>query len=131
MASHRQTIGPYRVFEELGKGASGTVYRATGGGSDVAIKVLHPHLVEESEDYLARFRREATLGLRVRHENVVQTLSVDTFATGGIQCPYLVMEYVEGQDLRGLLREIGRVPEELCWHIGRDIEKGLGAVHAY
>ena len=48
----------------------------------------------------------------------------------GVTHHFLVMEYVEGQTLRGLLTELGRVPEELCRHIGREITKGLEAIHA-
>src|SRR6185295_5468949 len=42
----------------------------------------------------------------------------------------LVMEYVEGRTLRGLLDEIGRAPEELCRHVGREVAEGLAAIHA-
>ncbi len=123
------TIGPYRVLEELGRGAMGTVYRAEGEDGDVAIKVLHPQLIQESDHYLARFRREAEMGLDLRHENVVRTFEIDSFQHRGAPHHYLVLEYVEGQDLRELLREIGTIPEELCWHIGREIGKALGAIH--
>src|SRR3990172_4169430 len=40
------------------------------------------------------------------------------------------MEYVEGQTLRALLDELGTVPEELCRHVGREVAKGLVAIHA-
>ena len=43
---------------------------------------------------------------------------------------YLVMEQVEGQTLRGLLADLGRVPEELCRHVGREIARALVAIHA-
>ena len=43
---------------------------------------------------------------------------------------FLVMEYVEGQTLRALLDELRRVPEELCRHVGREVAKGLAAIHA-
>ena len=42
---------------------------------------------------------------------------------------FIVMEYVEGQTLRDLLNELEQVPEELCRHIGREIAKGLVAIH--
>jgi tetratricopeptide (TPR) repeat protein len=106
----------------------GKVYLARNG-QRVALKVLHPHLLE-SQEAVERFRREAEVGQRVQHDNVVRTLDVGSAVIGGSTHHYLVMEYVEGQTLRGLLKELGRVPEELCRHIGREIAKGLEAIHA-
>jgi len=119
-----ETLGGYVIEAEIGSGSMGTVYRARNGGP-VALKVLHEELLE-SEESVARFRREAEIGRRVEHDNVVRTLDV------GADGPhhYLVMELVEGQTLRGLLREMGRVPEDLCRHIGRETARALDAIHA-
>jgi tetratricopeptide (TPR) repeat protein len=54
----------------------------------------------------------------------------DALRHGGEDVHFLVMEYVEGQTLRELLDELDRVPEELCRHIGREVAKGLAAIHA-
>ena len=98
-------------------------------GTRVALKVVHSHLLE-TPGFFKRFLREAQIGQRVQHENVVRTLDVDAITLDGVQFNFLVMEYVEGQTLRALLEELDRVPEELCRHIGREVAKGLAAIHA-
>jgi tetratricopeptide (TPR) repeat protein len=109
----------------------GTVYRAenVADGAAVALKVIHPHLLS-SPGYFKRFLREAEVGRRLQHDNVVRTLDADALQVDGAMLHYLVMEYVEGQDLRALQEDLGRVPEELCRHIGREIAAALEAIHA-
>jgi serine/threonine protein kinase/tetratricopeptide (TPR) repeat protein len=129
-------IGPYRILRELGAGGMGKVYAATVAertpgletGQTVALKVVHPHLLEQP-GFFRRFLREAEIGAGVRHENVVRTYLADACLHDGVQQHLLVMEYVEGQTLHDLLAELGRVPEALCRHIGREIAKGLAAIH--
>src|SRR5262245_57340411 len=94
-------------------------------GSRVAVKVVHERFLD-SKDARARFRREVALGSRVSHENVVRTFEGDE--RDG-HC-FMVMEYVQGQTLRALSEELERVPEELCRHIGRQVSRGLSAIHA-
>ena len=114
----------------------GKVYRAevTGPvpgldpGCAVALKVIHPHLLE-TPGFFKRFLREAEIGRTVEHENVVRTYDCDACSMTASQQNFLVMEYVEGQTLRDLLQELERVPEELCRHIGREVAKGLAAIH--
>ena len=130
-------LGPLRLVEELGRGGMGTVYRAVvedpvGGlpaGAAVAVKVLHPHLAAEA-DYAERFAREGEIGLLVDDARVVRT-----HATGrarepdGPEVPYLVLELVAGQTLRALLGELARLPEALVRHVGREVARGLAAIH--
>jgi len=121
-------LGPYRVLSEIGSGGMGSVFLAEGPEGRVAIKVIHPALLEE-EGFFQRFLLEAELGRRVAHENVVRTLGADAVVVDGSLRHFLVMEHVEGQTLRDLLHEMGRVPEDLCRHIGREVAKGLRAIH--
>ena len=131
------TLGPYRIDRELGSGGMGKVYAAEVArrdfgievGTIVALKVVHPHLLETA-GFFRRFLREAEIGASIRHENVIATYGPDAVSVGGVQHHFLVMEYVEGQTLRALLAELDRVPEELCRHIGREVAKGLAAIHA-
>jgi serine/threonine-protein kinase len=134
-------LGPYRLVAELGAGGMGTVYLAeverpeqdpAGAGTTkqrVAVKVLHPHLLVRP-DSVQRLLREAAIGRRVDHANVVRTLDAGQADEGTERLHLVVMEYVEGRTLRALLDDLGRVPEELCRHIGRDVAKGLAAIHA-
>ena len=129
-------IGPYSIVSELGSGGMGKVYLAEvaghvpglDDGARVALKVIHPHLLE-TPGFFKRFLREAEIGKSVEQDNVVRCFDCDAIRQAGEDCHFLVMEYVEGQTLRGLLNELERVPEELCRHIGREIAKGLAAIH--
>ena len=95
----------------------------------MAVKVVHPHLLDEPE-YVARFLREAEAGRRVDHPNVVRTLETGLVDATTGEVPYIVLEYVEGQNLRALLREVELVPERLCRHVGAALADALAAVHA-
>ena len=93
-------IGKYQVQAELGRGASGVVYRAADAfkGRQVAIKQLHAHLLrqpEQAERYRKLLRNEVMLTARLRHPNIVRLLDADEHAAQ----PYLVLEYVAGQPL--------------------------------
>ncbi len=130
-------IGPWRIVRELGAGGMGRVFlaeadagcRVVPPGTRVALKRVHPHLVE-APGFFKRFLLEADIGRRVRHPNVVRTLDADATNEGGVTLPYLVLEYVEGRTLRALLEDLGRVPEALCLHIAHEIARGLEAIHA-
>ncbi len=131
-------LGPYRLLSEIGSGGMGKVYLADvidetppnlSAGQRVAIKVIHPHLMA-NPDFVKRFLREAEIGQVVRHPNVVRTYHAATLPRDDQEVHLLVMEYVEGQMLRSILEELGRVPEELCRHIGCEVAKGLSAIHA-
>jgi serine/threonine protein kinase/tetratricopeptide (TPR) repeat protein len=132
-----EELGPYRVLRKLGVGGMGSVHlaevigpaRALTRGQCVALKIVHPHLLDTPE-FLQRFVREGEIGMAVRHPNVVRTIQVEALPRGRNQAHLLVMEYVEGQTLRSLLDELERVPERLCRHIGREVAKGLAAIHA-
>ena len=122
-------LGPWRLVSVLGTGGMGTVFLARNGDDRAAVKVIHRHLLGR-RGFLARFHREAEIGRRVRHENVVATLDVDAVEVDGRPLHFLVMEHVEGRTLRRLLDELGRVPEELCRHVGREVARALVAIHA-
>src|SRR5215510_6218151 len=97
------TIGKYRLQNEIGRGGFGRVFRAFDPtvGRTVAIKIL---ISDNDKDLLARFRREATATGKLRHKNIV------TVYDYGEQdnTPYLVMEYLEGEDLKSRIAS-GRV----------------------
>jgi tetratricopeptide (TPR) repeat protein len=132
-----ETLGPYRIEKELGSGGMGSVYLAESvepahgieAGTHVALKVVHPHLLEQP-NFLERFEREAQMGRAVEHENLVRTFGVDTQVHDGKPRHFLVMELVEGQTLRALQKELRKVPEELCRHVACELARALAAIHA-
>ncbi len=90
----------YEIVDRVARGGMATVYRARDRRLDrtVALKVMHAHLAE-SDDFVARFRREARAAARLSNPGVVAVYdqgSIDAVA-------YLVMEYVEGPTLRDLM----------------------------
>src|SRR4030095_5945140 len=92
------TIGKYKLEAEIGRGGFGRVYRAYDPSTrrTVAIKVL---ISQKNEEVLARFRREATATGNLNHKNIVTVYDYGEHDN----TPYLVMEYLEGEDLRSSL----------------------------
>src|SRR5438876_2516690 len=101
MSTLRETLGPYRILGPLGAGGMGEVYvaRDPSLGRTVAIKVL-PQRFSGDRESLSRFTREARSASALNHPNIVTIHEVGT--DGGT--PYIVMEHIEGSDLRTLLR---------------------------
>ena len=97
-------LGRYALHAELAAGGMAAVYLArqtgaVGFGKTVAIKRLHPHLAKDPY-FATMFLDEARLVARVQHPNVVPILDVVSTDTE----LFLVLEYVRGETLSGLLR---------------------------
>ncbi|MHC4407681.1 MAG: serine/threonine-protein kinase [Planctomycetota bacterium] len=123
-------LNRYTIVSELGTGGMGKVYLAvTPSGHRVALKVVHPHLVN-TPGFFKRFLREGEIGRKVKHENVVRTLDVDATTIDDKQVNYMVMEFVRGKSLRELLVELGTVPETLLREIALQLSAGLNAIHS-
>ena len=123
-----ERIAEYRIERVLGMGGMGTVFLGIKGEQEFALKVIHPHLLA-APGFFKRFLREAEIGTRVDHPNVVRTLDVDATVDDGRHFHFLVMEYVKGQTLSSLIHELGTSPEALCRHIGLEVAKALEAIH--
>lgn len=98
----------YRIEQLLGQGGMGAVYRATHLGTKrtVAVKVIHPQL-STHDQFVARFRREAEAGGRLRHPNVVDVTDFGFAQTTNGPVAYLVMEYLDGCTLAEIVGEEG------------------------
>ena len=127
-------LGRYEVLSQLASGGMAGVYAARARGVAgferlVAIKVLHPHLAYE-EEFISMFLDEARLAARIRHPNVVPTLDISDTEGDGF---FLVMEYIEGDHLGGLLTEAAkaheRLPVKVVVRVVLDALAGLGAAH--
>ncbi len=117
----------YTLGALIGEGGMGKVFRArdTRLDRDVAIKLLHAQLSRRA-DADQRFLREARIGAQLSHEHLVQTYD---FGRDGENL-YLVMEYLEGNDLAEYLREKGPLEETELLAIMGQVAAGLAAAHA-
>src|SRR5262245_38021510 len=109
----------------LGKGGMGVVYRAQDRLLDevVALKVLRAETV--STEMSLRFREEIRLARRVSHRNVCRIHEYGE--SDGLR--YISMAYVDGQDLKKVLRERGALPEPEAYDTVQSIADGLQAIH--
>jgi eukaryotic-like serine/threonine-protein kinase len=127
------TVGRYMLFGQIGAGGMASVHigRRVGAGGFarlVAIKRLHPHLVED-HGLVKAFLDEARMAARVSHPNVV---SIDDVVMDGDEV-LLVMEYVAGRSLAQLVgaeaRQGRAVPPPIAGALALDILRGLQAAH--
>jgi len=119
------SIGKYKITGRLGKGGMSILYLAEHPslGTTVVLKKL---TLKGDSAHRERFRREATLMMKLRHEHVVGVY--DHFKEGGSH--YLVMEYVDGRPLSELMAREGALPEkEARWLAGR-IALALAHIHS-
>src|SRR5260221_4207220 len=118
----------YQVTRLVGQGAMGTVYEATQTrlGKRVAVKVMDRTLATNPEA-LARFRREIQVTAQLAHPNIIQVSDFGTAPTGE---PYLVMEYLEGEDLQERIRRVTRLPLASAVSIVRQLASALAVTHA-
>jgi serine/threonine-protein kinase len=116
----------YRLLELVGSGGMAVVYH----GMDtllqrrVAVKVLRESYSDDPA-FLARFRREAQAAANLDHPNVVTVYDVGQ--DDGRH--YIVMEYVQGQDLKTLIRQKGQLEVSEALDIAIDVAAGVGHAH--
>jgi len=131
--------GRYRLDAQIGRGGMSTVYRSfdTVLERPVAIKLMHREIASDS-DQLERFRREARSVAQLNHPHVVTVIDAGEEALpdahypeadGGVGTPYIVLEYVEGETLKDLIRREGplEIPQAIAYAI--EIARALGAAH--
>ncbi len=119
------TIGPYEVQRELGRGGMGEVYLALDPRLDrqVAVKALPEHLGSDA-DKLARFQREAKVLASLSHPNIGAIYGLEE-ADGH---KYLILEFIEGETLADRLAN-GPVPVDEALNIAKQIAEALEAAH--
>ena len=129
-----QEFGQYKVVDLVGRGGMGEVYavRHTVLDTKHALKVIRPEILEHAEAP-QRFRREAQVMAKLRHENIIQ---VDDFGTSN-GLTWLRMElieggkfsYAEGKSLADILEESGPLPEAVVKDLLEQILEGLSFSH--
>jgi tRNA A-37 threonylcarbamoyl transferase component Bud32 len=119
-------LAGYRVEERIGRGGMSVVYRADHLRlkRKVALKLLAPELAED-ESFRERFLRESELAASLDHPNVVPIY--DAGEVEGLL--FIAMRYVEGTDLRALLRREGALPPERAVGLVGQIASALDAAH--
>ena len=122
-----ETIGPYTVERELGRGSAATVYLARDAkhGRQVALKVLHPELAAALG--AERFQREIRMLARLQHPHILPLY--DSGEEGGTL--YYVMPYVDGESLGARLKRVGTLPVTEAVRIARELLGALAYAHAH
>ncbi|RKH12098.1 serine/threonine protein kinase [Corallococcus sp. CA053C] len=118
--------GRYQLEQELGRGGMATVYLARDLrlSRQVAVKVLHAGLEAR---FAERFRQEAEVVASLKHPNV---LEVYDFGEDAVRGPFLVCEWVQGENLRELARRLSPIPPEAVALLGWELARALEAAHA-
>ncbi len=118
----------YEVLDKIGSGGMGTVYKARDLHLDrwVALKVLPPGLQEHPET-LERFKREARALARLKHPSIAAVY--DASVESGF--PYLVLEFVEGENLEQVLAERGSLGVQEVVRMGVELAEALDHIHQH
>ncbi len=116
----------YEILKRLGEGGMGAVYQARDHELDrmVALKVIRPELAGHP-DILRRFKQELILARQVTHKNVVRIFDLGT-ADGR---KFITMDFIEGNDLKSMINDRGKIPPVEAVPIVQQICRGLEAAH--
>jgi hypothetical protein len=119
-------IDGYQIYEEVGRGGMGIVYRAKELSLDriVAIKVLRPHIVGDPTA-AKRFRAEASLAARLRHDNIISIHAIDSREPPR----YFVMDFVKGPSLEEKVAQEGALAPAQAVRIALDVCEALIKAH--
>lgn len=130
--------GRYQLVDVVAEGGLSTVWQGVARSSEVfarpvAIKVMKRAFSTVGGPYLSMFLEEARIGARLQHANVIQVLDFIVEATPAGPTYCLVMEWVDGIDLRSLIRVESQLGRRLSWAlvatIGLRVLRGLAAAH--
>jgi len=119
--------GKYEIEAKIGSGGMAAVYRARhlAFGEVRAIKVVSTKLLDD-EEFLKRFKAEAVITRKLQHVNAVRVDDLDVTEDGR---PFIVMEYVEGRNLRKVISEEGPLAIPRAIDIAKQVASALGAAH--
>ncbi len=119
--------GRYEIMGVLGQGGMGAVYKARDRELDrlIALKVIRPELATDPA-ILARFKQELILSRNITHKNVVRIY--DLGEADGVR--FISMEYVDGEDLRTLLRRQGKFSPKEAIAVVEQVCRALDSAHS-
>ena len=118
--------GRYEIIEELGKGGMGKVYRSFDKQlkEEVALKLIKPEIASDKKT-LDRFSNELKIARKIVHKNVGRMYEL--MENKGVF--FITMEYVPGQDLKGLIRQSGQLAMGTAISIAKQVCEGLAEAH--
>ncbi len=118
--------GRYQIIEELGRGGMGRVYKAVDSKiqEKIALKLIKPEIASDKKT-IERFGNELKFSRKISHRNVCRMY--DLGEDQGSH--YITMEYVAGEDLKSMLRMMGRMSPAQTVSIGKQICEGLAEAH--
>jgi len=121
-----ETVREFEIVSELGAGGYGVVYlaRDTTVDRDVAIKVILPQYANQPE-FIANFEAEARLVAQLEHKDIVPLYSYWHDEQGA----FLVMRYIRGGSLRGMIAKQGALPLNIIMRIVEQIAEALNVAH--
>src|SRR2546423_1209633 len=127
----RVVDGRYELLERMGGSATSPIYRARdlNINSEVAIRIL-PSEFFPDEASRARLRRNMEAVARLQHPNLVTVYNI-VEALDSVAPVYIIMELVQGESLRALLKRSGRLDAGRAIRLMRDICAGVGTAHKY
>ncbi len=130
MTTPRELSNRYRLIETIGFGGMSEVFLSRDDrlGRDVAIKVLRADLARDPSFYL-RFRREAQNAAALNHPSIVAVYDTGEAETDEGPLPYIVMEYVDGDTLRDLVRRDGPMDPRRAAAVIADVCSALDFSH--
>ncbi len=128
-------FGRYTLLANLAQGGMGALYLGCQGESGMeklcVIKTVLPHLADK--EYVARFRDEAKVVVRLSHGNLVPVFDAGLAKADGAEELYLAMEYVDGKDLRAVWNRCAKkgiaFPVDVAVYIARELARGLHHAH--
>ncbi|MFN8383666.1 MAG: protein kinase [Anaerolineales bacterium] len=115
----------YRIIEILGQGGMGSVYRAVD--ENLGVQIALKENLFTTDEYARQFRLEAVILANLRHPNLPR---VSDHIVLGDQGQYLVMDFIEGEDLRFRMERLGMLSEDDAVHIGAAICDALTYLHS-
>jgi serine/threonine protein kinase/Tfp pilus assembly protein PilF len=119
--------GRYQIIEELGKGGMGRVYKVLDKETSekIALKLIKPEIASD-KNTVERFRNELTTARKIVQKNVCRMYDLNK-EKGNY---YITMEYISGQDLKGLIRQTGKLTVGKAISIANQICDGLAEAHS-
>ena len=119
-------LNRYELLEKIGEGGMGTVYKAKCHllNRFVAVKILKAEL-NNDEDFVARFKREATSIARLSHPNIVNVHDVGEEE----HINFIVMEYIDGKTLKEIIKENGKLSSVKTVNIVYQVARALESAH--